>query len=69
MSDKQTPSPYKEIGERLRKWYRGGQQGLMTVCDTDGAPQSVKDAVNRWYEQGWARLRAIIDDLEKLDDK
>lgn len=63
-----TLSPHKEISNRLLRWYAGGQKGLATVCDAEGVPQSVKDAVHRWYEQGWKRLDAIIKDLEQLDE-
>jgi len=40
---------------------------MLTICDTEGAPQSVKDAVQRWYDKGRARLDAIADDLEKIE--
>jgi len=41
---------------------------LATVCDTEGAPQAVKDAAHHWYAQGWLRLDAIIKELERLDE-
>jgi len=41
---------------------------MLTVCDTEGAPQAVRDAVQRWFAKGRARLNAIADDIERLGE-
>jgi len=38
---------------------------MLTVCQTEGAPQAVVDAVKRWYSKGEARLEAIAKLIEK----
>ncbi len=56
----------KEIAERLQKWYDGGRKGMITICETEGAPEAVKAAVHRWYDMGAKRLDCIIEELEIL---
>ena len=67
MSEHQTRSSPK-ISERLRTWYEGGRKGLETLCETEGAPETVVVAARRWYEKGDARLRCIIAEIEAMED-
>lgn len=59
---------HQELANRLRVWYEGGKRGMQTVCETEGAPEAVKQAAHRWYEKGQARLDAIIKEIEELGD-
>lgn len=55
----------KHLAKRLRKWYDGGEKGLISLCETEDAPDAVIAAARRWYSQGFARLDAICKELEK----
>ncbi len=52
------------LAKRLRVWYHGGRRGMLTVCKTEGT-QEIKNAVERWYDLGWARLDEIAKELEQ----
>ena len=55
------------ISDRLRRWYEGGRKGLQTICEMEGAPDAVKEQVQHWFDQGDARLIAIIEEIKKLE--
>jgi hypothetical protein len=59
----------RELAERLKKWYKGGRKGMITLCETEGASESVKKAVHHWYDMGAKRLDCIIEELEKLGEE
>jgi hypothetical protein len=59
----------KGLSKRLVDWYDGGERGLLTICETDGAPQAVTDAVRRWFELGRLRMQAIADEIEEAGDE
>lgn len=54
-----------DLAQRLLQWYAGGEKGLMTLCAEEGLPDSVKKAVQRWYDKGRTRLNAIAREIEK----
>ena len=57
----------KKLAARLRKWYSGGEKGMMTVCEEEDV-EGIKKAINRWFELGHKRFEAIVDLIEKLDE-
>lgn len=62
----QTPSPSK-VADRLEKWYAGGERGILIICDNEDVPQSVKDAVRHWYEQGHKRFDVLVELVRGLN--
>ncbi len=58
----------KELAARLRKWYAGGEKGLLTLCEIEGAPPAVIAQAKNWYKKGYARFDAIVKELEKDDE-
>jgi len=55
----------RELADRLRLWYKGGRRGMLKVCETEGAPQPVIDAVVNWYEKGGQRIEILLELIEK----
>lgn len=58
----------KELAARLRRWYAGGEKGLLTLCEIEGAPPAVIAQAKNWYKKGYARFDAIVKELEKNDE-
>jgi len=42
---------------------------MLTVCEREGAPQEVKEAIKRWYTKGFARLDEICKQMEGDNEK
>lgn len=66
-SERPTPSP-RSLAARLRRWYAGGERGLLQLCETEDAPEAVKAAARRWFERGYARFDVICNLLESYDE-
>jgi hypothetical protein len=60
--------PHK-AADRLEEWYAGGEKGMLTICDNEDAPQSVKDAVRHWYKEGRKRFDVLVGIVRELEDE
>ena len=42
---------------------------MLTLCDREDVPQSVKDAVRHWYEMGHKRFDVLVGLVKEMEDE